>query len=229
MDVSKLINEVIFSQNSNLNIYSLLLSLVCATLLSLVPVKIYQIRKPGGQYTDSFLQSLLVFTLLSTVITLVIGSNFARAFGLVGVLSIIRFRTALKSPIDAVFTFWSLTIGVACGTSNFLAAFLLCIFVGVVYLISPFILKIGPKHKDIFIKLVCSSVFVDEVKLAMNSFDIDIINEYKILDEGKTTLVLHTRSTKQGLLDELQTKVKGIDKSCVITFEEGIQPQVYAY
>ncbi len=62
------------------------------------------------------------------MVTLIIGNNVARAFGLIGALSIVRFRNALKSPVDTVYIFWALTVGMACGTGNFMAG--ACIVLG---------------------------------------------------------------------------------------------------
>ncbi len=77
---------------------------------------IYRKTQTSGGQGLEFIQALFLFCVLSSVVTLIIGNNVARAFGLIGALSIVRFRNALKSPVDTSIYFWALTVGMACGT-----------------------------------------------------------------------------------------------------------------
>ncbi len=90
---------------------NLFVSLGCGILIALV----YRLTYRGGSYSSSFVNSLVLLSLITTVVILVIGNNLARAFGLVGAMSIIRFRTAVRDVMDIVFIFFSLTIGMAAG------------------------------------------------------------------------------------------------------------------
>lgn len=229
MDPREFLNTLIFSQNSNISISTVVVALFIAMLLALFPIKLYQYKKPGGHYTDSFLQSLLMFTLLATVITLVIGSNFARAFGLVGVLSIIRFRTALKSPIDAVFTFWALTLGVSCGTANYLAALLLCIFVTGSFLISPWIIGTGPSLKEAYLKIYSPEIFGPKITEKLKDYGFELLNEYQNVKSEDFILIFRGHIKTKGTLKDLEKELLLLDENIKVFFEEGIQPQVYAY
>lgn len=90
---------------------NLLVSLACGVAIALVYRYIYK----GGSYSPTFVNSLVLLSLITTVVILVIGNNLARAFGLVGAMSIIRFRTAVRDVQDIVFIFFSLCIGMAAG------------------------------------------------------------------------------------------------------------------
>jgi len=90
---------------------NLLVSLVCGLIIAFF----YKATYKGAGYTNSFVVSLVVLALITTVIIMVIGNNLARAFGLVGAMSIIRFRTAVKETLDIIFIFFSLAIGMAAG------------------------------------------------------------------------------------------------------------------
>ena len=98
------------------------LSLVIPAVLCTVVVAVYKRTQMHASFSPSFLLMLFMFASLSGGVTLFIGENIARAFGLVGAMSIIRFRNALKEPIDAVFVLWTLTIGMVCGAGYYLAA-----------------------------------------------------------------------------------------------------------
>lgn len=76
---------------------------------------IYRVSYKGPGYSDSFVNSIIFLSLITTLVIMVIGNNLARAFGLVGAMSIIRFRTAIKETMDIVYIFFGLAIGLAAG------------------------------------------------------------------------------------------------------------------
>lgn len=135
MNTEVLINSLLVSDSNSLGLIDIALGLILPFLLSFPATLIYQRTQTSNTYSAAFIHSFFIFASLSSIMTMIIGSNIARAFGLIGALSIIRFRNALKSPIDAVYIFWSLAIGMACGTGFYLAAVLLTAVIGVMALI----------------------------------------------------------------------------------------------
>jgi hypothetical protein len=105
---------------------SLVLALVCGLLLSWLYRRTYR----GTAYSASFDRALVTLTVITSIVIMVIGNNLARAFGLVGAMSIVRFRTAVKDAQDLVFIFFSLAIGLAAGVGLYLLAFGGTLFVG---------------------------------------------------------------------------------------------------
>lgn len=91
------------------------MALVAGFLLSLV----YSSTHKGLSYSQSFSQTIVFVTLIVAIVMMVIGGSLARAFALVGALSIIRFRTVLKDTKDMSYVFGALAIGMAFGTSNY--------------------------------------------------------------------------------------------------------------
>ncbi len=90
---------------------NLLVAFFCGLILSLI----YRLTYRGPSYSVSFVNAIVMLTIISALIIVVIGNNLARAFGLVGAMSIIRFRTAVRDTMDMVFIFLSLGIGMAAG------------------------------------------------------------------------------------------------------------------
>lgn len=90
---------------------NLLVAFVCGLIIAMV----YRITYKGPSYSTTFVNSLVLLCMITAVVILVIGNNLARAFGLVGAMSIIRFRTAVRDTQDIIFIFFSLTIGMAAG------------------------------------------------------------------------------------------------------------------
>lgn len=117
------------------------IALLCALFISFFYKKTYN----GPGYLDSFANALILLSLITAVVIMIIGNNLARAFGLVGAMSIIRFRTAVKETHDIVYIFFALTIGMAAGVGLHSLAIVGTIFVG---LISFVISKISSKNGD---------------------------------------------------------------------------------
>ncbi|MFC1610868.1 DUF4956 domain-containing protein [Myxococcota bacterium] len=93
---------------------ALVLALSC--VLSLVVTWCYRYTHRGTSYSQTYAQTLVILGMVVAMIMLVIGSNLARAFSLVGALSIIRFRNAVKETRDVGFVFLVMAVGMACGT-----------------------------------------------------------------------------------------------------------------
>jgi hypothetical protein len=83
---------------------------------------VYRATHHGVSYSKSFVQTLVVMGMCVSVVMLVVGSNVARAFSLVGALSIIRFRNAIKETRDVAFVFFAMIVGMAAGTRFFILA-----------------------------------------------------------------------------------------------------------
>lgn len=100
-------------------IQTVLLVLLVAFLVSLIIYLAYKNTYTGVLYNPRFNVSLIMITMITTMVMVVIGSNISVSLGMVGALSIIRFRTAVKDPRDTAFIFWCVVSGLACGTQNY--------------------------------------------------------------------------------------------------------------
>jgi hypothetical protein len=100
--------------------FAISICLGCMLVVSLV----YRFTHRGSGYSASYVQSLVLMGLVTTLIMIVIGSNIARAFSLVGALSIIRFRNAIKETRDVSYIFFAMAIAMACGTRFYTLAML---------------------------------------------------------------------------------------------------------
>lgn len=127
----------VFSPTLTETVSNILVSLICSFIVSLV----YRLTYKGPGYSESFVHSIIFLSVITAFVIMVIGNNLARAFGLVGALSIIRFRTAIKDTVDIVYIFLGLAIGMAAGvgyhklaiTGTFLISGILILFSKVNY------------------------------------------------------------------------------------------------
>ncbi len=119
----------------SLSIGDLVTNLSFALISGLLIAFFYRLTYRGSATSSSFLNSLVILTMITSIVIMVIGNNLARAFGLVGAMSIIRFRTALKETTDIIFIFFSLAIGMAAGVGLHVVSIGGTIFVGLVFLL----------------------------------------------------------------------------------------------
>jgi uncharacterized membrane protein YhiD involved in acid resistance len=120
-------------------LWQLLAALALSLFLSLILAYIYRQTHRGLSYSVSFVHTMVIMGATVAVIMMIIGSNIARAFSLVGALSIIRFRTAIKDPRDVAFVFMVMAVGMACGTGFYLTAVVFTLFMAsVVYFLFRF-------------------------------------------------------------------------------------------
>ncbi len=95
----------------------------------------YMISHRGTIYSKKFNVSLVVLTVLTSMVMTVIGNNVALSLGMVGALSIVRFRTAIKDSRDTVYIFWTIIVGICCGVGDFIVAGIGSVFVFILLLI----------------------------------------------------------------------------------------------
>lgn len=105
-----------------LSITTILLNNGVALAISLFIMLTYKLTYSGTAYSKMFNVSLGMITIVTTLIMSVISNNIALSLGMVGALSIIRFRTAIKNVRDATFIFWVIAVGISCGVSQYLLA-----------------------------------------------------------------------------------------------------------
>lgn len=121
-------NLDLFPVNAFDVVMNLLVALVCGVIISLV----YRLIYKGPNYSTTYVNALVMLTMITSLVILVIGNNLARAFGLVGAMSIIRFRTAVRDVQDIVFIFFALAVGLAAGVGLHLIAITGTVIISVV-------------------------------------------------------------------------------------------------
>jgi hypothetical protein len=136
MNFIDLIKDSVLKEfTSNLDMIGILLSLVTAFLIALIIVYIYRRTYNGVVYSKSFTLLLILLAMITSLVIRTITSNLALSLGMVGALSIVRYRTAIKDPIDTGFIFWAIMAGVMAGVGYYLIAIVASIALGILYLI----------------------------------------------------------------------------------------------
>ena len=112
----------IFESSGGLTLTQITLNISIAALMGLVIFVSYYITHRGTIYSKKFNASLVVLTVLTGTVMTVIGNNIALSLGMVGALSIVRFRTAIKDSRDTIYIFWTVISGICCGVGDYAVA-----------------------------------------------------------------------------------------------------------
>ena len=121
-----------------------------ALVLALIVCITYKITYSGVSYSKKFNTSLLMMSLITTMVMSILGSSLALSLGMVGALSIVRFRTAVKDPRDTTYIFWAISIGLGAGSSNYYIIIIGTIFVAIITVIGD----ITFKGKEVYLVIV---------------------------------------------------------------------------
>lgn len=117
-----------FTENQ-LDVGSAVVATLFALVMGLIIFAVYKICFRGAVYSFSFNVSLVMMTVITCVVILTISSNIVMSLGMVGALSIVRFRTAIKDPVDIMFLFWAITMGIVVGAHQFTFAIIATVII----------------------------------------------------------------------------------------------------
>ncbi len=112
----------LFTNPSDMTWQQILMNISAAAIIGFFIFISYFISHRGTIYSKKFNASLVILTVLTGTVMTVIGNNIALSLGMVGALSIVRFRTAIKDSRDTVYIFWSIIVGICCGVGDYLVA-----------------------------------------------------------------------------------------------------------
>ncbi len=140
----------IFSITAKDVVANILIAMCCGIFISLL----YKYTYKGLNYSAAFTVSLIMLTMITAIVIMVIGNNLARAFGMVGAMSIIRFRTAVKDASDIMFIFFALSIGLASGVKLYSIAIFGTIFIGLVYLVVSQLNFALPQKREFLLQII---------------------------------------------------------------------------
>ncbi len=200
-----------------LTIGSMIMYMVVAAVIGLYIFLIYRVITKKSFYNKNFNISLWVFTVVTAAIIIVISSNIVLSLGMVGALSIIRYRTAIKDPMDLVFLFWSLSEGIVCGAGMALVGIILAL----ILTLGVFLLDKFPGTKAMKIMTISSSDYQSE-EVIMN-----VIEKYcktskvksKTVSAGTLNLVLEFVSEKEKECVDDLLEIEGVHSVATLTHD----------
>ncbi|MGV1062922.1 DUF4956 domain-containing protein [Clostridium perfringens] len=139
---------------TSISFLDMFIAMILSFAVGLFIMQVYKKTFKGVMYLSTFAMSLLALTLITTLIILGVTSNVVLSLGMVGALSIVRFRSAIKEPMDIAFLFWSISEGIVLGAGLIPLAILGAVFIGIVMVLfankkttdNPYILVVNCKN-----------------------------------------------------------------------------------
>ncbi len=192
-------------------ILNLLVALLCGGIIAIFYRKTYT----GPGYSNTFVNSIVLLSMITAIVIMVIGNNLARAFGLVGAMSIIRFRTAVKDIHDIIYIFFALAIGMAAGVGFHSMAIVGSLFIG---LISFSLIKVNLKSlpkREYLLQFVYLGEDDSEISAYSETLEkyckySKLINVKSIGDDGNLELSFYIRLKKPDMSANLIQELKSI-------------------
>jgi uncharacterized membrane protein YhiD involved in acid resistance len=129
------IQSVLQEEVSAIPVGRLFVAVLIACAAGLLVAAVYRVTFGGVLFSKQFALGLVLLSMITSIIILAISSNLVLSLGMVGALSIVRFRTAVKEPMDTIFMFWALAAGILVGAGFFLIAILATLLVGVLFIL----------------------------------------------------------------------------------------------
>ena len=210
-------------KNSFLNMFpetvdpwQLVTVLAVSLLLGLCIYAVYRRCFMGVVYDHSFAISLVIMTVLVSVIIVTISSNVMLSLGMVGALSIVRYRTAVKSPLDLMFLFWAITTGIAVGATYYYIGIVAFLFVAVVF----FVLRnVRGGSETYMLVLECSADLPveEEVRRALASYQTKVRSKVVRNDRAELTVEVLMKDDNMNVVNVI-SQIEGVDNVTMVQY-----------
>lgn len=196
-NLSDIIKSKFIEEFTAISVGSLVTTLLLSFLLGLFVVVVYRLTYGGVSFSKTFAMSLVMLSMVTSLAILTVRSNVVLSLGMVGALSIVRFRTAIKDPMDTVFMFWSIVAGIITGAGYVTVAILATLLLGVLYLLVN--LLGGKLHGNAYLVVIR---YGDAAESAVRS-RLSNLGKYKLksrnMNGAETELVLEARLSQKAM------------------------------
>lgn len=210
----------------NLSTGDIVVQIVSAAVISLAIYVSYWYTHVGTAYSKKFNVSLITLTVLTATVMTVIANNIALSLGMVGALSIVRFRTAIKDSRDTTYIFWAIVVGICCGAGDYLVAgigsvvvFIVLLLLGRVRNENRIIIIIrGSRESELNIESVIAEYFNNKAVMKVKNTTIDSLEVIYEMSIKQYKLMY----SKEKSITERLYEIKNIEYVNVVTQSDEI-------
>ena len=203
---------------TSISFLDMFIAMILSFAVGLFIMQVYKKTFKGVMYSSTFAMSLLALTLITTLIILGVTSNVVLSLGMVGALSIVRFRSAIKEPMDIAFLFWSISEGIVLGAGLIPLAILGAVFIGIVMVLfankkttdNPYILVFNCKN-DISENSVLNILSKNVNKYCVKSKTISPSNGIEM------TIEVKLKNITTSFVNEV-SKIEGVSNAVLVSY-----------
>lgn len=206
--------------SSTISPFQIVITLLLAFAAGVLIYLIYRWTFAGVMYSRSFNLSLILLTMVTSMVIMLISSNLTLSLGMVGALSIVRFRTAVKDPIDTVFMFWAVGEGIALGAKFYDVGFFGVVAIGFIMVLLNFI-KVKATMPYLLI-IHYHEGASNTIKQLTRQLPNSRLKSKTVQRDGiELTLELRVRESETGFVDKF-LKVEGVYDATLISHQGDI-------
>ena len=202
---------------SEFSVIDTVIGLVVALLIGLFIFVIYKKTLTGVMYSSGFALTLVGLSLVTTLVIMAVTSNVVLSLGMVGALSIVRFRTAIKEPVEIVFLFWSLAIGIVIGAGMIPLALIGSAIIGIILL---FFGNRKVRNHPYILVINCADENAENAVIDILGKEVEyyIVKSKTISKAGiELTAELRTKNVSTGFVNQI-SGIAGVENATLVSY-----------
>lgn len=198
----------------HLTVSYILVSLVCAALCGLVIYFVYKTFYRGAVYSESFAILIVMTTIITAFVVITIGSNLVLSLGMVGALSIVRFRSAVKDPLDVGFLFWGIAAGITSGAGLYPFSVIATAAISLIYILFT---VLGRGRRTYVLVVKYSDEAQEAVASELAGLKYKLRGKAKYKDVTELTADVRVKGGNTEFVDRLSA-IEGVDSAVVVEY-----------
>lgn len=198
----------------HLTVSYILVSLACAAICALIIYFVYKAFYRGAVYSENFAVLIVMTTVITAFVVITIGSNLVLSLGMVGALSIVRFRSAVKDPLDVGFLFWGIAAGITSGAGLYPFSLIATAAISLVYIL----FVVFGKGKTTYVLVVKYADSAEEgVKAELSSLNSKIRGKSKYKGETELTADVKVKKGNVEFVDKISA-IEGVSSAVLVEY-----------
>ncbi len=202
---------------SDITVTRIAVVLAVSLLLGLYVFIVYRMAVNNEFYSKDFNRTLVLMAVVTAAIVLAVQSNLVISLGMVGALSIVRYRTAIKSSLDLFFLFWAISIGIICGAGLYILAMALCLIVTIGLFITG--RMASPVALGLLVVNCVSSESADHVTEKIKPLTRFLRIKNKMVSKDNVELILEYKADDDKALENAIAGIEGVNRFSFMNFD----------
>lgn len=211
---SDIFKKGFLEETGNLTTSGFVMSMLAAFLCGMIVYTVYRMFYKGVIYNNNFNILLVMTSTVTCFMVIVISSNVVLSLGMVGALSIVRYRTAVKDPLDVGFLFWTVAVGVTCGAGLYLISIMGTVFIALVYIM---LVKVRSRKHQYLLIVKYQNEAAEAVRRQMLPLKKVLKNKTATQDQTELTYEVQVSADNTAFVTAL-SQVEGVTNAVLVEF-----------
>ncbi|HBB28989.1 MAG TPA: DUF4956 domain-containing protein [Clostridiales bacterium] len=211
---SDIFKKGFLQETGNLTTEGFIMSMLIAFICAVIVYYVYRLFYKGVIYNNNFNILLVLVAVVTCFTVIVISSNVVLSLGMVGALSIVRFRTAIKDPLDVGFLFWAVAIGITSGAGLYIISILGTVFISLIYIL---LVQIRSKKRVYLLIVKHNQTAGSEVSSVLNGIKKTLKNRTTTKNFTELTYEVKINEDNTSILNNLLT-IDGVESAVIVDF-----------